>query len=177
MHLHDGPRATRSCHDLIAWSSPAAARQCTRDFGPSKTRHTCPSPESLCSTGGCTGHETAQTIWKRSSPRVCISVRGLAQTLRTWRRRHPWSDLQPLTERFGKCLSSGISLLNTVVRTCRERNHFGIVHRTQESRLDLVLRATVKQPVVCAQIQHRCRIDFFGGLRVALGALCTAKTI
>ena len=113
----------------------------------------------------------AQTRWKRSSPMMCISVRGLDQTLRTWERRHPWSDLQPLTERLGKSVSSGISLLRAFVRTFRERNQIGIVHRTQERRPDLVVRAAVKQPSVCAQIQRRCRIDFFGGLRVALGGL------
>ena len=146
MHLYDGPRATRSCHDLIAWSLPAAARQRARNFAPSKTRHTWPSPERLCSTCGCTGHEIAQTNWKRSSPMVCISARGLDQTSRTLRRRHPWSDLQPSTKRLSKGLSSGISLLSAFVRTFRERNHIGIVHRTQERRPDLVVRAAVSNP-------------------------------
>ena len=55
--------------------------------------------------------------------------------------------VRPATiKRLGKSVSSGISLLNAFVRTIRERNQIGIVHRTQERRPDLVVRATVKQP-------------------------------
>ena len=103
----------------------------------------------------------AQTRWKRSSPMVCISVRGLDQTLRTWERRHPWSDLKPLTDRLGKSVSSDISLLSAFVRTFRERNQIGIVHRTQERKPDLVVRATVKQPCSLCSDPMQMKDRFF----------------